>query len=192
MTKSDFLNALAARLGALSEIDIARSLDYYEEMIDDRMDDGMTEEEAVAASGSAEDAAREILANTPIPQSGALPQKKKPDGRRFFLLLLSSPLLLVYFALVLCLLAVLWCIPLVVWTLFVSSVGASVSGIITGIASFAEGAGTYGFLYLGITLVSVGLAVLFFYAAVAVTRVFARLTVRIVKGAAAPLPRKGN
>ena len=45
MTKSDFLNALAARLGALSEIDIARSLDYYEEMIDDRMDDGMTEEE---------------------------------------------------------------------------------------------------------------------------------------------------
>ena len=61
MTKADFLNALDHRLGALSEIDIARSLDYYEEMIDDRMDDGMTEEEAVAAIGDPEAVSRDIL-----------------------------------------------------------------------------------------------------------------------------------
>ncbi|MBR5364960.1 MAG: DUF1700 domain-containing protein [Clostridia bacterium] len=192
MTKADFLNALAHRLGALSEIDIARSLDYYEEMIDDRMDDGMTEEEAVAAAGSPEDAALEILANIPIPQPETVPQKKKPDGRRIFLLILSSPLLIVYFSLVLCLFVALWCVPIVVWTLFVSSVAAAVGGIIAGITSFAEGAGTYGFMYLGLTLVGIGLSILFFFAAVAVTRAFARLSVHIAKGAVAPLRRKGN
>ena len=77
MTKADFLNALAVRLSSLSEIDVARSLDYYEEMIDDRMDDGMTEEEAVAAAGSPEDAAREILLNIPIPPPSPAPVKRK-------------------------------------------------------------------------------------------------------------------
>ena len=81
MTKADFLNALAVRLSSLSEIDVARSLDYYEEMIDDRMDDGMTEEEAVAAAGSPEDAAREILLNIPtLPQAHHQDRLHEQDG----------------------------------------------------------------------------------------------------------------
>ena len=191
MTKADFLNALAHRLGALSEIDIARSLDYYEEMIDDRMDDGMTEEEAVAAAGSPEDAAREILLNIPIPPPDPAPVKRKPDGGRILLLILASPLLIVYFALVLCLLAVLWCVPIVVWALFVSAAAAAVGGIIARAASIAEGNLLHAAFYLGLTLAGIGLAVLLYFASAAVTKAFARLTVLIVKGAVAPLRRKG-
>ena len=192
MTKADFLNALAVRLSSLSEIDVARSLDYYEEMIDDRMDDGMTEEEAVAAAGSPEDAAREILLNIPIPPPSPAPVKRKKNGKRIFLLLLASPLLIVYFALLLCLFVVLWCVPLVLWTLFVSSIALAVGGGIACAASFMEGTGgIYGIFYIGLSLASVGLAVLLLFASAAVTKAIARLTAIIARGAVSPLRRKG-
>lgn len=192
MTKTDFLNALAVRLSSLSEIDVARSLDYYEEMIDDRMDDGMTEEEAVAAAGSPEDAAREILLNIPIPPPSPAPVKRKKNGKRILLLLLASPLLLVYFALVLCLFVVLWCVPLVLWTLFVSSIALAAGGVIACTASFMEGTGgIYGIFYIGLSLASVGLAVLLLFASAAVTKAIARLTAIIARGAVSPLRRKG-
>ena len=40
MTKSEFLQNLCTSLHGLSEEDIKKSVDYYEEMIDDRMEDG--------------------------------------------------------------------------------------------------------------------------------------------------------
>ena len=49
MTKTEFFAALDALLEHLPEEERKKTLDYYEEAIADRMDDGMTEEEAVAA-----------------------------------------------------------------------------------------------------------------------------------------------
>ena len=40
MTKTEFLEQLKNSLTGLSEEDIKKSVDYYEEMIDDRMEDG--------------------------------------------------------------------------------------------------------------------------------------------------------
>ena len=52
MNKAEFLAALRERLSGLPEEDFNRSVDYYTEMIDDRVEDGMSEEEAVACLGS--------------------------------------------------------------------------------------------------------------------------------------------
>ena len=49
MNKTEFVNQLSAGLMGLSQEDIKRSVDFYAEMIDDRIEDGMPEEEAVAA-----------------------------------------------------------------------------------------------------------------------------------------------
>lgn len=54
MTKEQFLRAVRERLTGLPQSDIDRSLDFYSEMIDDRIDEGLSEEEAVAAMGSPE------------------------------------------------------------------------------------------------------------------------------------------
>ena len=51
MKRNEFLSKLKERLWALPEADKQCSLDYYSEMIDDRMEDGLSEEEAVAAIG---------------------------------------------------------------------------------------------------------------------------------------------
>ncbi|MBO5248949.1 MAG: DUF1700 domain-containing protein [Clostridia bacterium] len=61
MTKSEFLSALRSRLSALSSDDRERSVDFYSEMIADRMEDGMTETEAVANMGDLSRITSQIL-----------------------------------------------------------------------------------------------------------------------------------
>ena len=51
MTKKAFLSELRAALSALPEQEQNERLRFYAEMIDDRMEDGMTEEEADEKAG---------------------------------------------------------------------------------------------------------------------------------------------
>ncbi|MBQ1272254.1 MAG: DUF1700 domain-containing protein [Clostridia bacterium] len=60
MTKQEFLTALRERLDGISDSDAERWVSFYSEMIDDRMEDGMSEAEAVANVGDVDDAARQI------------------------------------------------------------------------------------------------------------------------------------
>ena len=62
MTKREFLDRLERCLAALEAGERASTVEFYEEQIDDRMDDGMTEEQAVASLESPEDIAAAILA----------------------------------------------------------------------------------------------------------------------------------
>ena len=55
MTKNEFTIRLKKLLGGLPQEDIEKSIDFYSEMIDDGIEDGMSEEEAVAAIGDIED-----------------------------------------------------------------------------------------------------------------------------------------
>ena len=61
MNKTEFTEQLRAALKGLSEEDLKKSVDYYEEMIDDRMEDGIPEEEAVNGLGSIDEIKNKIL-----------------------------------------------------------------------------------------------------------------------------------
>ena len=52
MRKEEFLTALRAGLTGLSPEGVEKLVEFCSEMIDDRMEDGLTEDEAVAAAGS--------------------------------------------------------------------------------------------------------------------------------------------
>lgn len=67
MTKREFLDELRQLTGALSDGERARLLEYYTEMIDDRMEEGVGEEEAVGALG---DPAALASALVPVPREG--------------------------------------------------------------------------------------------------------------------------
>ena len=60
MTKQVFLNELAAALHSLPREERYRTLGYYDELIDDRMEDGQSEEDAVASLGEPQQVAREM------------------------------------------------------------------------------------------------------------------------------------
>lgn len=65
MKKQEFLDKLKAELWALSEEEKKSSLEYYSEMIDDRMEDGLAEEDAVAAIGSLDEIVEQIMTESP-------------------------------------------------------------------------------------------------------------------------------
>ena len=92
MNKTEFSQALRRALGKLPSYEVEQSIAFYEEMIADRMEDGMREEEAVEALGPVEAIAAQIIAETPpIPKAIA----KANTGSRTLnvvLLVVFSPL----------------------------------------------------------------------------------------------------
>ena len=65
MTRKEYMQALEEALGFLGEEQRAALLEYYGEMIDDRMEDGMDEASAVAAMESPADIAAQQRADAP-------------------------------------------------------------------------------------------------------------------------------
>ena len=66
MTKQEFLDKLQAGLSGLTESDAQERLTFYSEMIDDRMEEGKSEAEAVAALGDVDVIAEQIIADIPL------------------------------------------------------------------------------------------------------------------------------
>ena len=110
MNKREFLRSLSASLRGMPRGERAQSLEYYGEMIQDRMEEGLSEEEAVARLGSADEIARQIL-------EGGGAQGRQ--GRRapvwmIALIVLGSP---VWLALLFAFLAVVLAAYIVAWSL---------------------------------------------------------------------------
>ena len=60
MTKAEFLEQLEQRLLSIGFDERQKTLQYYSEMIDDRIEDGISEDEATESLGTVE----EIMAET--------------------------------------------------------------------------------------------------------------------------------
>ena len=78
MTRVEFLTELDRRLSSLSKEQADEYLAYYAEMLTDRMEDGMSEEEAVASMERVEVIARRILGTV-----YTTPEKKNSGGNWF-------------------------------------------------------------------------------------------------------------
>ena len=151
MTKQLFLNELAAALHSLPREERYRTLGYYDELIDDRMEDGQSEEDAVASLGEPQQVAREILGEEePAPSTS--------KGRKVWLivlLVLGFPLwgsLLLVAAFVLGVLA-LGCLA----SALVGVVGTPVLMLDVGLFTGGLPAGLF---QLGLSVALLGLAVL--------------------------------
>ena len=64
MNKTEFLDGLKSRLSSLPPKEIEERLCFYAEMIEDRIEDGLSEDDAVLSIGTVEDIADEILAQS--------------------------------------------------------------------------------------------------------------------------------
>ena len=169
MNKREFLLALRLRLSCLPKKDIGMATDYYSELISDRMEEGMSEEEAVAAIGNIDDIADEIITQTPLTKlvKTKIKRRRKRNPLTVVLLTLGSPvwlsLMIAAFAVVLSVYICLWA---VVISLYATDFSLGVSGIACTAASFtalAEGNMPAFFMILGAGILCCGFAVLLFY-----------------------------
>ena len=69
MTKIEFLLSLNNRLSGLPQNDVHERLNFYSEMIEDRIEEGLSEQEAVMAVGSVDKIVAQIVADIPVTRS---------------------------------------------------------------------------------------------------------------------------
>ena len=168
MNKREFLEALQKLLGGLPEEDIQKSLEFYSEMIDDKIEDGLSEEDAVSQIGNIEDIAKQILSDIPITK--LVKQKIKPKRRmsalEIVLLVLGSPiwlsLFITLFAVVLSIYVVLWSVIISLYSVAAAFVACAVGGAVSGIVFISLGKGAVGTFMLGAGILCLGLGILMF------------------------------
>lgn len=187
MNKQEYLSALRVELFGLPQADIEDRLAFYSEMIDDRIEEGLTEEEAIAAVGSAQEIASQIVAD--IPLSKIAKERIKPRRRlkswEIVLLVLGSPIWLSLgisvFAVIISLYVSLWSVIVSIWATFVSFAAWTLVSTVAGLGIiFTVEAGTLiGTATLGAGLVFAGLSIFMFYGCKAATKGILLLTNKI-------------
>ncbi len=172
MTKLKFLLSLRDRLSDFPQEDVEERLGFYSEMIEDRMEKGLTEEEALAAVGTVEKIAAQIIAEIP-PAKEKAKQKRRLKVWEIVLLALDSPvwlsLLVAALAVVLSLYISLWAVIVSLWAIFGSLVACTFAGIVSGIAFALAGYGLTGVAMIAAGFVCAGLSIFLFYGCKAVT-----------------------
>lgn len=188
MNKNEFLSALRAALSGLPDEGLEERIDFYSESIDDRMEEGLTEEEAVAALGSVDSIASQIISETPLVKI----VKKKLSAKRAYktweivLLAVGSPIWLALaisaIAVIVSLYAVLWAMIASVWAVFASLCASALGGIAGGAVLALTGSPMQGIALIGAALSCAGLAIFAFIGCKAATVESAVLTKKICYG----------
>ncbi len=145
MNKKEFLDTLKVELKKQSIVNIDNMIQFYDEMICDRMEDGMSEEEAVASMDSVEEIVKVALLDKPMTELVKEKVKKSKEkaeieGHGWLWILLAVlgfpiwlPILIViavcflvicivYWVLVMAVGIVILCIPLTALACFIGTI----------------------------------------------------------------------
>ena len=169
MNREQFLREIGRRLKGLPREDLERSLEYYNEMIADHIEDGLSEEEAVTVMGSIDDVVSQILSEIPLKK--IVKEKTRSKNRlkawEIVLLILGFP---VWGSILLSLLAVIFAVYVSLWagviSLWAANLSIAVSGlgvIAGGVVLLAAGGGVRALLLVGAGFILCGIAILFFF-----------------------------
>lgn len=175
MNKQAFLDALHKGLSGLPKDDAEERLTFYSDMIDDGMEEGLSEEDAVSALGDLDNLIRQIKADIPLSKliKEKVSQKKQLKAWEIVLLALGSPiwisLLIASFAVVFSLYVALWSVVISLWAIFASLIGCAIGGIVAGSIFAVIGHPLTGIATIGAGIVCAGLSVFMFFGCKATT-----------------------
>ena len=186
MTKIKFLLSLHDKLSGLPQDEVEERLNFYSEIIEDRMEEGLSEEDAVAAVGSVDEIAEQIVAQ--IPLSKMAMEKIKPKRKlrvwEIVLLVLGSPiwisLLVAALSVIVSVYAVVWAGVVALWAVFGALIGCAVGGVVGGVFFAISGSALSGLAVIGGGFVCGGLSIFLFFGCMAATKGVAWLTKNVV------------
>ena len=188
MNKQEFLARLRSGLTGLPQEDIEERIGFYSESIDDRMEEGLSEEEAVAQVGTVEEVISQIIEETPLTK--LVKEKVKPKRSlrawEIVLLILGSPiwlsLLIAAVAVFFSIYITLWSLLISLWAVELSIALSAVGGIVLAVVLFAQGQTPAGLAMFGAGLLCAGLTIFLFFGCLAASKGIIRLTKLIIKG----------
>ena len=184
MNKSEFLGELTNRLKHLPDQEIGKLISYYEESIDDRIEDGMTEEASIKSLGSLDDIVTNIENEIPITSMVKDKvikeiEKSRSKGVLLALTIIGSPL---WLPLLLTAVCVVISLVLAGWVIYAGGVVSYVSLAIIAVTGVGIGfiriftiGFTTGIAYMGVGILSAGMMMLLLYPCVWITRQWVKL-----------------
>ena len=188
MNKQAFLEALRAGLSGLPQEDVEERLSFYSEMIDDRMEDGLSEEEAVASVGTVEEIVSQTISDTPLTK--LVKEKVKPNRSlrtwEIVLLIVGAPLwvplliaaISVFFAFY----VTIWSLIIVFWAIELAFVAGSLGCVASAVLFMIQGYPFSGLAALGVGFLLAGISIFAFFGFLAATKGILLLTKKIVLG----------
>ena len=186
MTKVRFLLSLHEKLADLPQDEAEERLSFYSEMIEDRIEEGLSEEEAVLSVGTVEEIASQIIADVPFAAAGKekTTPKKRHKTWEILLLILGAP---VWLSVLIAMLAAffslyisLWAVILAFWAVFLSLSVVAPCGAVGGVLLAVFGNTLAGTAAIGAGLTCAGLAVLLFFGCMAATKGAALLAQKMI------------
>ena len=207
MTRNEFITSLSARLQGIPGTERQKALDWYSELICDRMEE-MPEADAVSGIGSVDEIADEILSqyrqNTTAvhssdstePQSRRSPDKGVNTALVIFAAAVLSPiwlpLLIVGLSLAFVAVVLVWCAVVTVGVMLVSAAAVGAVGLVYGFWALFVINPAYGLLVLGMALISAGLTLALIPLIVVTVKGAAKFTVWSVGKICCLVHRKGK
>ena len=196
MKREEYLDRIRALLQNLPPEDLERSLAFYAESIADRMEDGMSEEEAVASMESPEEAANAILLEQPLPTlvKVRVKERRQLSALEILLLVLGFPLwlplLLTALVLVFTFILLAWVLVLVPASVCLALGVSAIAVLFAGVLSLTKIALPALLAAPGAALILAGLAILAGFIVVGTVRLALIVTRALVRGLKSLLIRK--
>lgn len=185
MSKQELLAQLRKALTGLPQTDIEERLAFYSEMIDDQIEEGLSEEEAVSAVGAVDEIVTQAVIETPFAKIAKerLKAKRRLRASEIVLLALGSPIWIslgiAAFAVILSLYVVLWSVIISLWAVFVSLAVCALSSVPVCVILTVSSNGVSGVVVLAAGLVCAGISIFMFYGCKAATKGVLMLTKKI-------------
>ena len=168
MNRKEFIDGLRDGLSGMPEHEMEERISFYNEMIDEHMANGESEETAIAAIGSVDAAVAQISSEIPLAKlvRDRVRPKKKVNVGLIILLVLGFP---VWFPLALASLSIMFTVYLVIWVIILAFFIVDLALAIAAVATL-PGAVIYlmssnvpcAVFAIGVGLICTGLAVLIF------------------------------
>ena len=186
MNKKEFLEELEKRLQALPKEEIQERLEFYSEAIDDRVEEGKSEEEAIEEIGSLDEVTWEIVKKTPLVTLVKEKVKPKRRIRAWEIVLLCVgfplwfPLLITAFVLLLVAYILAWVLVIVTYSVEMATATAGIAALSAGFATFFSGSHWLGFGMVGAGIMCLGFSLLWIFACIGATKASIQLTRAII------------
>ena len=175
MTKADYLSQIRDRIKGIPADEVEKHIEYYSEMIDDRIEEGIPEEEAVAGMDTPKAVADMILQETPLSKlvEDKINSKRQFNTFELILIVLGSPvwlsLLIAAFSLVLALFITVFALVISYYAVGLAVGASGIVGIIGTVLFIVVLNVKASVFMLGVSLVCIGLLILFFMSVKPVT-----------------------
>lgn len=190
MTRDEFLGRLGELLACLPADQVEETKQFYAEAIADRMEDGMSEEEAVAAMGAPGEVAEATLDDLPAVPRAIARTRRRSTALLWVLTIVGSPvwvpLLLAFAAVAVTIYVCIWVLALCVWIIAACFGAVGVTNLALMTVGVKVGLIPYALVTLGCGIALLGVALLVGAGAWAVSKQIARLSALWAKKAVSP------